>query len=103
MPERMSQPDPTAVLANKEKLRSQFPEKEEVFTRRFIHEILSLRFEGCYEEAADLIGVIKGSEIYCYACGEVIEKVDRNGPISIITRDTTKHLESVHDISRTVA
>ena len=103
MPERMSQPDPTAVFANKEKLRFQFPEKEEVFTRRFIREILSLRFEGCYEEVTDLIGVIKGSEIYCYACGEVIEKVDRNAPISIITRDTTKHLESVHDIVPTVS
>ena len=102
MSERMNQSELSAVAANKEKLRSQFPEKEEVFTRRFIHEILSLRFEGCYEEVTDLIGVIKGSEIYCYACGKVIEKVDRNAPILIVTRDATKHLESVHGIVQTV-
>ena len=99
----MSQPDLSAVVANKEKLHSVFPEKEEMFTRRFIREILSLRFQGCYEEATDLIGVTKGSEIYCYACGEVIEKVDRNAPMSMVTRDTTKHLESAHGIVQTVS
>ena len=98
MPARMSQSDHGAVSANKEKLHSVFPEKEEMFTRRFIREILSLRFKGCYEEVTDLIGVIKGPEIYCYACGEVIEKVDRDAPTSIVTRETTKHLESVHGI-----
>ena len=103
MPEQMSQLDHTAVSANKEKLLSVFQEKEEMFTRRFIREILSLRFEGCYEEAANLIGVIKGPEIYCYACGEVIERVDRKTSTSIVTRDTTKHLESVHGIRETVA
>ena len=103
MPERMSQPDPTAVSANKEKLLSVFPGNEEMFTRRFIREILSLRFEGCYEEVTDLIEVIKGSEIYCYACDEVIENIDRNAPTSIVTRDTTEHLESVHGIVQTVA
>ena len=103
MPERMNQSELSAVSANNEKLLSVFHEKEEMFTRRFIREVLSLRFEGCYEEVTDLIGVTKSSEIYCYACGEVIEKVDRKTPISIITRDTTKHLESVHGIGRTVA
>ena len=99
----MSQPDPTAVSANKEKLLSVFPGNEEIFLRRFIREILSLRFEGCYEEATDLIGVTKGSEIYCYACNEVIENIDRKAPMSMVTRDTTKHLESVHGIFQTVA
>jgi len=99
----MSQPAHGAVSVNKEKLGSVFPGNKEMFTRRFIREVLSLRFEGCYEEVTDLIGVTKSSEIYCYACGEVIEKVDRKTPISIITRDTTKHLESVHGIGRTVA
>jgi hypothetical protein len=99
----MSQPDPTAVSVNKEKLLSVFPGNEEIFLRRFIREILSLRFEGCYEEATDLIGVTKGSEIYCYACNEVIENIDRKAPMSIVTRDTTKHLESVHGIGQTVA
>jgi len=99
----MNQSELSAVSANNEKLLSVFHEKEEMFTRRFIREVLSLRFEGCYEEVTDLIGVTKGSEIYCYACGEVIEKVDRKTPISIITRDTAKHLESVHGIGRTVA
>ena len=102
MLERVNQPDDTVVSANKEKLLSVFSGNKEIFSRRFIREILSLRFEGCYEEVTDLIGVIKGPEIYCYACGEVIEKVDRNAPISIITRDTVKHLESVHDIGQTV-
>ena len=101
MPERMSQPDHAAVSANKEKLRSVFQGKEEMFTRRFIREILSLRFEGCYEEVTDLIGIIKGPEIYCYACDEVIENIDRNAPTSIVTRDTTEHLESVHGIVST--
>ena len=101
MPERMNQSELSAVSANNEKLLSVFHEKEEMFTRRFIREVLSLRFEGCYEEVTDLIGVTKGSEIYCYACGEVIEKVDRKTPISIITRDTAKHLESVHGIVQT--
>jgi hypothetical protein len=102
MPERMNQSELSAVAANKEKVLSVFPGNEEIFSRRFIREILSLRFQGCFEEATDLIGVIKGSEIYCYACGEVIEKVDRKAPISIVTRDTTKHLESVHGIVQTV-
>ena len=101
MLERMNQPSDTVVSANKEKSHSVFQGKEEMFTRRFISEILSLRFEGCYEEVTDLIGVTKGLEIYCYACGEAIEKVDRKTPISIITRDTAKHLESVHGIVQT--
>ena len=102
MPERMSQPAHGAVSANKEKLRSVFPGNKEMFTRRFIREVLSLRFEGCYEEVTDLIGVTKGSEIFCYACGEVIERVDHNAPILMVTRDTTKHLESAHGIGQTV-
>ncbi len=102
MLERMNQPNDTVVSANKEKLLSGFHEEEEIFLRRFIREILSLRFEGCYEEVTDLIGVIKGSEIYCYACDEIIENIDRKAPISIITRDTTEHLESVHGIVQTV-
>ena len=101
MPERMSQPAHGVVSLNKEKLRSVFLGNKELFTRRFIREVLSLRFEGCYEEVTDLIGVTKASEIYCYACGEVIERVDRKTPISFITRDTTKHLESVHGIVQT--
>ena len=102
MLQRMNQPNDTVVSANKEKLLSVFPGKKEIFLRRFVREVLSLRFQGCYEEVTDLIGVIKGSEIYCYACDEVIEKVDRKAPISIITRDTTEHLESVHGIVQTV-
>jgi len=98
----MNQSELSAVAANK-KLHSVFQEKEEMFTRRFVREILSLRFEGRYEEVTDLIGVTKGSEIYCYACDGVIENIDRNAPISIITRNTTKHLESVHGIGQTVA
>ena len=101
MPERMSQPAHGAVSLNKEKLCSVFLENKKLFTRRFIHEILSLRFEGCYEEGTDLIGVTKAPEIYPYACGEVIERVDRKTPSSIVTRDTTKHLESVHGIVQT--
>ena len=102
MPERMSQPAHGAVSVNKQTLLSVFHEDQEIFARRFIRERLSFCFQLCFEELSDLIGVIKGPEIYCYACSEVIEKVDRNAPISIITRDTVKHLESVHDIGQTV-
>ena len=101
MLERVNQPNDTVVSANKEKLLSVFPRNEEIFSRRFIREILSLRFQGCFEEITDLIGVIKGPEIYCYACDEVIENIDRNAPTSIVTRDTTEHLESVHGIVST--
>jgi len=101
MLERVNQPNDTVVSANKEKLLSVFPRNEEIFLRRFIREILSLRFQGCFEEITDLIGVIKGPEIYCYACDEVIENIDRNAPTSIVTRDTTEHLESVHGIVST--
>tara|TARA_Y100000294_G_scaffold172427_1_gene187105 strand:+ start:2911 stop:3222 length:312 start_codon:yes stop_codon:yes gene_type:complete len=101
MLERVNQPNDTVVSANKEKLLSVFPRNEEIFLRRFIREILSLRFQGCFEEITDLIGVTKGSEIYCYACDEVIENIDRNAPTSIVTRDTTEHLESVHGIVST--
>jgi hypothetical protein len=103
MLERMNQTNDTVVSANKEKLLSLFHEEDEIFIRSFIRLRLSLRFEGCYEELTDLIGVIKGPEIYCYACGEVIERVDRKTSTSIVTRDTTKHLESVHGIRETVA
>jgi len=103
MLERMNQTNDTVVSANKEKLLSLFHEGDEIFIRSFIRLRLSLRFEGCYEELTDLIGVIKGPEIYCYACGEVIERVDRKTSTSIVTRDTTKHLESVHGIRETVA
>jgi len=103
MPERMSRPAEKLVSSNKQTLLSVFHEDQEIFARRFIRERLSFCFQGCFEELSDLIGVIKGPEIYCYACGEVIEKVDRKTPISIITRDTTKHLESVHGIFQTVA
>jgi len=98
MLERVNQPNDTVVSANKEKALSVFHEKEEIFLRRFIRERLSFCFQGCFEELSDLIGVIKGPEIYCYACGEVIEKVDRDAPTSIVTRETIKHLESVHGI-----
>jgi hypothetical protein len=101
MLERVNQPNDTVVSANKEKLLSVFPRNEEIFLRRFIREILSLRFQGCFEEITDLIGIIKGPEIYCYACDEVIENIDRNAPTSIVTRDTTEHLESVHGIVST--
>jgi hypothetical protein len=101
MLERVNQPNDTVVSANKEKLLSVFPRNEEIFLRRFIREILSLRFQGCFEEITDLIGVTKGLEIYCYACDEVIENIDRNAPTSIVTRDTTEHLESVHGIVST--
>ena len=103
MLEKMTQTNDTVVSANKEKLLSLFHEGDEIFIRSFIRLRLSLRFEGCYEELTDLIGVIKGPEIYCYACGEVIERVDRKTSTSIVTRDTTKHLESVHGIRETVA
>ena len=103
MSERMSRPGEKLVSSNKPTLLSMFHEDQEIFARRFIRERLSFCFQGCFEELSDLIGVIKGPEIYCYACGEVIEKVDRKTPISIITRDTTKHLESVHGIFQTVA
>ena len=103
MLEKMNQTNDTVVSANKEKLLSLFHEEDEIFVRSFIRLRLSLRFEGCYEELTDLIGVIKGPEIYCYACGEVIERVDRKTSTSIVTRDTTKHLESVHGIRETVA
>ena len=101
MLERVNQPNDTVVSTNKEKLLSVFHEEGEIFLRRFIREILSLRFQGCFEEITDLIGVIKGPEIYCYACDEVIENIDRNAPTSIVTRDTTEHLESVHGIVST--
>ena len=103
MLEKMNQTNDTVVSANKEKLLSLFHEEDEIFIRSFIRLRLSLRFEVCYEELTDLIGVIKGPEIYCYACGEVIERVDRKTSTSIVTRDTTKHLESVHGIRETVA
>ena len=103
MPERMSRPAEKLVSSNKQTLLSVFHEDQEIFARRFIRERLSFCFQDCFEELSDLIGVIKGPEIYCYACGEVIEKVDRKTLISIITRDTTKHLESVHGIFQTVA
>ena len=103
MLEKMNQTNDTVVSANKEKLLSLFHVEDEIFIRSFIRLRLSLRFEGCYEELTDLIGVIKGPEIYCYACGEVIERVDRKTSTSIVTRDTTKHLESVHGIRETVA
>ena len=101
MPGRMNEPDDTTVSANKEKLLSVFHEEREIFSRRFIREILSLRFEGCFEEVTDLVGIIKGPEIYCYACDEVIENIDRKAPISLVTRDTIEHLESVHGIVQT--
>jgi hypothetical protein len=101
MPERMSRPDEKLVSSNKQTLLSMFHEDQEIFARRFIRERLSFCFQDCFEELSDLIGVIKGPEIYCYACDEVIEKVDRNAPISIVTRDTAKHLESVHGIVQT--
>ena len=103
MSERMSRLDEQLVSSNKQALLSVFHEDQEIFARRFIRERLSFCFQDCFEELSDLIGVIKGPEIYCYACGEVIEKVDRKTPISIITRDTTKYLESVHGIFQTVA
>jgi hypothetical protein len=103
MPELMSRPDEKLVSSNKQKLLSVFDEEQEIFSRRFIREVLSLRFEGCFEELTDLIGVIKGPEVYCYACDEVIEKVDRTAPMRDIGKDTTKHLESVHKIVRTVS
>ena len=102
MPELMNRPDEKLVSSNKQKLLSVFHEEQEIFSRRFIREVLSLRFEGCFEELTDLIGVIKGPGVYCYACDEVIEKVDRTTSMRDIGKDTTEHLESVHDIARTV-
>ena len=101
MPERMSRLDEQLVSSNKQTLLSVFHEDQEIFARRFIRERLNFCFQGCFEELSDLIGVIKGPEIYCYACSEVIEKVDRKTPISMITRDATEHLESVHGIVQT--
>ena len=103
MPELMNRPDEKLVSSNKQKLLSVFHEERQIFSRRFIREVLSLRFKGCFEELTDLIGVIKGPEVYCYACDEVIEKVDRTAPMRDIGKDTTKHLESVHKIVRTVS
>ena len=102
MPELMNRPDGKLVSSNKQTLLSVFHEDQEIFARRFIRERLSFCFQDCFDELSDLIGVIKGPEIYCYACGEVIEKVDRKAPMSMVTRDTTKHLESVHGIVQTV-
>ncbi len=101
MPELMNRPDEKLVLSNKHKLLSVFHEEQEIFSRRFIREVLSLRFEGCFEELTDLIGITKGPEVYCYACDEVIEKVDRTGLTRDVGKDTTEHLESVHNIYQT--
>ena len=98
----MNRPDEKLVSSNKQKLLSVFHEERKIFSRRFIREVLSLRFEGCFEELTDLIGVIKGPEVYCYACDKVIEKVDRTGLTRDVGKDTTEHLESVHGIVRTV-
>ena len=99
----MSRPGEKLVSSNKQTLLSMFHEDQEIFARRFIRERLSFCFQDRFEELSDLIGVIKGPEIYCYAYGEVIERVDRKTSTSIVTRDTTKHLESVHGIFQTVA
>ena len=101
MPELMNRPDEKLVLSNKHKLLSVFHEEQEIFSRRFIREVLSLRFEGCFEELTDLIGITKGPEVYCYACDEVIEKVGRTGLTRDVGKDTTEHLESVHNIYQT--
>ena len=98
----MNRPDEKLVSSNKQKLLSVFHEERQIFSRRFIREVLSLRFKGCFEELTDLIGVIKGPEVYCYACDEVIEKVDRTGLTQDVGKDTTEHLESVHGIVQTV-
>ena len=103
MPELMNRPDEKLVSSNKRKLLSVFHEERQIFRRRFIREVLSLRFEGCFEELSDLIGIAKGPEVYCYKCDKVIEKMDGNTPISAIGKDTTKHLESVHSIYQTVS
>ena len=103
MLEKMNQTNDTVVSANKEKLLSLFHEEDEIFIRSFIRLRLSLRFEGCYEELTDLIGVIKGPEVYCYACDEVIEKIDRTTPMRDVGKDTTKHLKAVHSIYQTVS
>ena len=103
MPERMSRLDEQLVSSNKQTLLSVFHEDQEIFARRFIRERLSFCFEGCFGELTDLIGVIKGPEVYCYACDEVIEKVDRTGLTRDVGKDTTEHLESVHSIYQTVS
>jgi hypothetical protein len=103
MPELMSRPDEKLVSSNKQKLLSVFHEEQEIFRRRFIREVLSLRFKGCFKELSDLIGVIKGPEVYCYACDEVIEKIDRTTPMRDVGKDTTKHLKAVHSIYQTVS
>jgi|TARA_Y100000294_G_scaffold133118_1_gene125650 hypothetical protein len=103
MPELMNRPDGKLVSSNKQTLLSVFHEDQEIFFRRFIRERLSFCFEGCFEEISDLVGIIKGPEVYCYACDEVIEKMSGNTPSSVIGKDTTKHLESVHGIYQTVS
>ena len=103
MLELMNRPDEKLVSSNKQKLLSVFHEERQIFSRRFIREVLSLRFEGCFEELTDLIGITKGPEVYCYACDKVIEKVDRTTPMRDIGKDTTEHLESVHSIYQTVS
>ena len=97
----MNRPDEKLVSSNKQKLLSVFHEEQEIFSRRFIREVLSLRFEGCFEELTDLIGITKGLEVYCYACDKAIEKVDRTGLTRDVGKDTTEHLESVHNIYQT--
>jgi hypothetical protein len=99
----MNRPDEKLVSSNKQKLLSVFHEEQEIFSRRFIREVLSLRFEGCFEELTDLIGITKGLEVYCYACDKAIEKVDRAGLTRDVGKDTTEHLESVHNIYQTVS
>jgi hypothetical protein len=103
MPEPMNRPDEKLVSSNKQKLLSVFHEEQEIFSRCFIRERLSFCFEGCFEELIDLIGITKGPEVYCYACDEVIEKVDRTGLTRDVGKDTTEHLESVHSIYQTVS
>jgi hypothetical protein len=98
----MNRPDEKLVSSNKQKLLSVIHEEQEIFSRRFIREVLSLRFEGCFEELTDLIGITKGPEVYCYACDKVIEKVDRTAPMRDIGKDTTEHLESAHQIFQTI-
>ena len=103
MPELMNRPDEKLVSSNKQELLSVFHEEQEIFSRRFIRERLSFCFEGCFEALSDLIGITKGPEVYCYACDEVIEKVDRTGLTRDVGKDTTEHLESVHSIYQTVS
>ncbi len=99
----MNRPDEKLVSSNKQKLLSVFHEEQEIFSRRFIREVLSLRFEGCFEELTDLIGITKGLEVYCYACDKAIEKVDRTGLTRDVGKDTTEHLEFVHQIFQTIS